>query len=69
MCLMIRSVVLLFLSLLGVVGLSGCDNRTQEAVRWDQIAVTLHSDTEKVQMWKEAENPWRNEKQHSGVAW
>lgn len=48
--------------------LTGCDNRTQEARRWETIAKDLKSGN-KVQPWREAADPWSNQEHHSGVAW
>jgi hypothetical protein len=48
--------------------LSGCDNRTQEARRWDQIAETLRTG-KVVQPFTQAKNPWSNAEHHKGVAW
>ena len=48
--------------------LNGCDNRTREAVRWDQIAEAQKTD-KKVQKWPEAEFPWSNAEHHTGIAW
>jgi uncharacterized lipoprotein NlpE involved in copper resistance len=57
--------ILLFCLSLTTFMLTGCDNRTQEAVRWDQIAKSAN----KSQPWKEAAYPWRNENNHTGTAW
>jgi uncharacterized lipoprotein NlpE involved in copper resistance len=48
--------------------LSGCDNRTRDAARWDQIAETLKTD-KNVQPWSEASSPWENAEHHTGAAW
>jgi hypothetical protein len=48
--------------------LNGCDNRTREAVRWDQIAEAQKTD-KNVQKWPEAESPWSNAEHHTGIAW
>jgi uncharacterized lipoprotein NlpE involved in copper resistance len=63
--LMIR--ILLFCLSLATLTLTGCDNRTQEAVRWDQISKRV--DADKSQPWKEAGYPWRNEHYRTGTAW
>jgi hypothetical protein len=47
---------------------SGCDNRTRDGNRWDQIAETLESD-KAVQPFKEAEDPWSSAEHHTGLAW
>jgi hypothetical protein len=43
------------------LGLNGCDNRTRDAVRWDQIAEAQKTE-KNVQPWFEAE-------QNTGTAW
>jgi hypothetical protein len=48
--------------------LTGCDNRTQEARRWETIAKDLKS-RDKVQPWREAADPWSNQEHHNGVPW
>ena len=48
--------------------LSGCDNRTNDDKRWDQIAETLKSD-KGAQPFKEAEDPWSSVEYHTGLAW
>jgi uncharacterized lipoprotein NlpE involved in copper resistance len=48
--------------------LIGCDNRTQEDRRWEKIAKDLKS-SGKVQSWKEAADPWSNERYRTGTAW
>jgi uncharacterized lipoprotein NlpE involved in copper resistance len=52
----------------GALVLAGCDNRTQEARRWDQIAANLNS-KENVQPWHEARSPWSSDEYHEGTAW
>jgi uncharacterized lipoprotein NlpE involved in copper resistance len=52
----------------GAVVLAGCDNRTQEDRRWNQIAANLNS-KENVQPWHEARSPWSSEEHHEGTAW
>jgi len=47
---------------------AGCDNRTQEDVRWDQIAKDLNG-KEPVQPWQQAREPWSSEQHHDGLAW
>ena len=59
--------ILAALSLATLV-LNGCDNRTREAVRWDQIAEAQKTD-KKVQKWPEAESPWSNAEHHTEIAW
>jgi hypothetical protein len=51
-----------------VSALSGCDNRTQEDRRWDQIAETLKTD-KAAQPFTQAERPWSNAEHHHGLAW
>jgi hypothetical protein len=53
---------------LATVGLTGCDNRTQEDRRWETIAKNQQSG-HATQPWKEAAEPWSNNEHHSGVAW
>jgi hypothetical protein len=48
--------------------LSGCDNRTRGAVRWDQIAKAQQKD-KSVQPWSEAKSPWGNAEHLTGTAW
>ncbi|MBV8898797.1 MAG: hypothetical protein JOY92_01630 [Verrucomicrobia bacterium] len=52
----------------GTFVLAGCDNRTQEDRRWEQIAADLNS-KENVQPWHEAQSPWSSEQHHEGTAW
>jgi hypothetical protein len=59
--------ILAALSLATLV-LNGCDNRTREAVRWDQIAEAQKT-VKNVQKWPEAESPWSNAEHHTGIAW
>ena len=47
---------------------SGCDNRTNDGRRWDEIAETLKTD-KNVQPFKEAEDPWSSAEHHNGLAW
>jgi hypothetical protein len=47
---------------------SGCDNRTRDDERWDQISETLKTD-KAVQPFKQAKDPWSNAEHHEGVAW
>jgi hypothetical protein len=51
-----------------LLDLAGCDNRTQEGVRWDQIAQDQRKDAHD-QSWEEAKSPWRNDRYHEGKAW
>jgi hypothetical protein len=44
---------------LAAFALNGCDNRTRDAKRWDQIAETRKKD-KNVQPWSDAESPWAN---------
>ena len=53
---------------LAAFALNGCDNRTRDGVRWDQIAERLQQD-KKSQPWPDAESPWSNAEHHSGTAW
>src|SRR5208282_6049759 len=39
--------------------LTGCNNRTRDAVRWDQIAEAQRT-VQNVQPWSEARRPWAN---------
>jgi uncharacterized lipoprotein NlpE involved in copper resistance len=52
-----------------VCTLSGCDNRTQEDRRWDQIAQTLTTDKKNVQPFTQARKPWSSAEHHQGLAW
>ncbi|MBV8142047.1 MAG: hypothetical protein JO279_07145 [Verrucomicrobia bacterium] len=51
-----------------IFGLTGCDNRTRDGVRWDQIADAQKKD-KNVQPWLEARSPWSNAQHHTGIAW
>jgi hypothetical protein len=51
-----------------MVAFAGCDNRTRDAVRWDQIAEAQRSD-KGVQPWQEASSPWSNVQHRTGLAW
>jgi hypothetical protein len=53
---------------LAAFAFNGCDNRTRDAERWNQIAETLKKD-KNVQPWSDAESPWANAEHHSGIAW
>ncbi|HET9374591.1 MAG TPA: hypothetical protein VFO40_06435 [Chthoniobacterales bacterium] len=53
---------------LTILGLTGCDNRTQENRRWETIAKNQQSGRA-TQRWQEAADPWSNDEHHSGVAW
>jgi hypothetical protein len=44
---------------LAAFALNGCDNRTRDAKRWDQIAETQKKD-KNVQPWSDVESPWAN---------
>jgi hypothetical protein len=48
--------------------LTGCNNRTRDAVRWDQIA-EAQSTVQNVQPWSEARRPWASAQYHNGTAW
>jgi hypothetical protein len=48
--------------------LTGCNNRTRDAVRWDQIAEAQRT-VQNVQPWSEARRPWANVQYHTGTAW
>ena len=63
---MIRT--LWFLVLVAPALLDGCDNRTQDARRWDQIAQNLDNGSHS-QPWKDAKSPWSSAEAHDGVAW
>ena len=51
-----------------LISFVGCDNRTGEATRWDQIAKDQKKDP-KDQPWEQAKEPWRNDHNHEGTAW
>jgi hypothetical protein len=51
-----------------MVTLAGCDNRTRDAVRWDQIAEAQKANKD-VQPWQEASSPWSDVQHHTGLAW
>jgi hypothetical protein len=53
---------------LSTLTLIGCDNRTHDDERWDQIAETQKKD-KNVQPWSEAKSPWGNTEHHNGTAW
>jgi hypothetical protein len=54
---------------LTLLTLTGCDNRTKEAVRWDQIAQTLQKNS-KVQRWEQAKSlRGNNNHYHDRVPW
>jgi hypothetical protein len=53
---------------LATLALNGCDNRTHDDERWDQIAETQKKD-KNVQPWSEAQAPWGNAEHHNGTAW
>ena len=63
---MIRS--LWFLVLAAPALLAGCDNRTQEARRWDQIAQGQDNGYH-TQSWKDAKTPWSSAEHHEGLSW
>jgi hypothetical protein len=63
--LMIRT---LWFLVLVAPALGGCDNRTQDARRWDQIAQNLDTGSHS-QPWKDAKSPWSSAEEHEGVAW
>jgi len=48
--------------------LCGCDNRTRDDERFDQIAETQKSD-KGAQPFKEAEDPWSSAEYRKGLAW
>ncbi|MBV9106853.1 MAG: hypothetical protein JO313_12620 [Verrucomicrobia bacterium] len=48
--------------------LNGCDDRTRDAVRWNQIAEAQKTD-KNVQPWAEARSPWTDVEYHRGTAW
>jgi hypothetical protein len=58
------------LAALGLVTLTltGCDNRTRDAVRWEQIADAQNTNRD-VQPWSAAKSPWSNDEYRSGLAW
>ena len=53
---------------LATFALNGCDNRTRDGVRWDQIAARLRKD-KNVEPWSDAESPWGDAEHHSGTVW
>jgi hypothetical protein len=57
-----------FALIAGTFAFAGCDNRTQEGVRWDQIAQN-QSGKEPIQPWQAARAPWGSEQHHEGTAW
>jgi ABC-type uncharacterized transport system auxiliary subunit len=63
---MIRT--LWFLALAAPALLGGCDNRTQEARRWDQISQSQDNGYD-TQPWKDAKSPWSSAEHHEGLAW
>jgi hypothetical protein len=54
--------------ILALFSLTSCDDRTQEARRWDAIAKNLQSGVA-VQPWREAAHPWGSENYRTGIAW
>ncbi|MBV9671731.1 MAG: hypothetical protein JO076_02765 [Verrucomicrobia bacterium] len=48
--------------------LVGCDNRTADAVRWDQIAA-MQRKGEGIQPWTQANSPWRNAEHRKDLPW
>jgi uncharacterized lipoprotein NlpE involved in copper resistance len=48
--------------------LTGCDNRTRDDVRWDQIADAQKTDKD-VQRWSEADSPWGDAEHKTGTVW
>lgn len=63
---MIRT--LWFLVLAAPALLGGCDNRTHDARRWDQIA-QRQGGGPATQPWKDAKSPWSSAEHHEGLAW
>lgn len=59
--------VLLLSSCVAIFLLVGCDNRTAEGVRWDQIAASQKK--EEVQPWTQAKTPWRNAEHRTSLPW
>jgi hypothetical protein len=53
---------------IALICLSGCDNRTRDGKRWDQIAEVQKTD-KNAQRWKEASSPWGEVEHHSVPAW
>jgi uncharacterized lipoprotein NlpE involved in copper resistance len=48
--------------------LAGCDNRTRDGKRWDEIAEIQKTD-QNAQPWQDASSPWSEVEHHSGLAW
>jgi uncharacterized lipoprotein NlpE involved in copper resistance len=48
--------------------LTGCDNRTRDAVRWAQIANAQRTNKD-VQPWSEAASRWGNAERETGTVW
>jgi hypothetical protein len=48
--------------------LAGCDNRTRDAVRWDQIADAQKANKD-LQPWSEADSPWGDVEHKTGTVW
>ena len=53
---------------IAIFGLAGCDNRTRDDKRWEEIAEVQKTD-KNAQPWPEADSPWSEVEHHSGVAW
>ncbi|HYY31324.1 MAG TPA: hypothetical protein VE860_25510 [Chthoniobacterales bacterium] len=53
---------------IAIFGLTGCDNRTRDGKRWDQIAEIQRAD-KTAQPWPDARSPWSEAEHHSGLAW
>ncbi|HZC59403.1 MAG TPA: hypothetical protein VE154_05380 [Chthoniobacterales bacterium] len=48
--------------------LTGCDNRTRDAVRWGQIANAQRANKD-IQPWSEAVYRWGNAERETGTVW
>jgi hypothetical protein len=46
----------------------GCDNRTHDAKRWDQIAEDLKTD-KGIQPFHQARDTWSSAEYHKGLSW
>ena len=53
---------------IATLALTGCDNRTRDDVRWDQIADAQKTD-KAIQPWSEADSPWGDAEHKTGTVW
>jgi hypothetical protein len=51
-----------------IFGLAGCDNRTRDDKRWEEIAEVQKTD-KNAQPWPDAGSPWSEVEDHAGLAW